>query len=382
MTARAQIELTGYGKTPTTIACNELYLDVGGVLRAGVIDHHLGLEEFDFPSTARMLLTLLQNPAGEHWPSSLETAQKIQLLRDSPDEVVIKTHRSPDFDAAVSCCLLIRYLDRKPIPDSIEKLVDAVDRADQGCFDDHPLANDIWYLFYWYLTEVNENQPSLHRFFSVIDQSLSDPLSPLVPKENHPLYRECASYLAALSGKYADHFQPLGISLPFFDDESSRFAQKGLVYIPLDDELRRNLQALKVLFRRTSDAIWAVQDPAACHGLGRLTLSVDGRLNYGLLGYGWTFEFLEKSLRRKLMDWRYPSRGGALRPGYRNADPWYDGRGHHCTIVDSPNSGTILNSFSKEDIIALFGRLKDCWPRLMHTCNRDRLTLAVNTGQS
>lgn len=30
------------------------------------------------------------------------------------------------------------------------------------------------------------------------------------------------------------------------------------------------------------------------------------------------------------------------RHGYRNADPWYDGRGHNFTIVDTPESGTVL----------------------------------------
>lgn len=31
------------------------------------------------------------------------------------------------------------------------------------------------------------------------------------------------------------------------------------------------------------------------------------------------------------------------RPGYRNNDPWYDGRGHNFTIVDTPAAGTVLS---------------------------------------
>ena len=30
------------------------------------------------------------------------------------------------------------------------------------------------------------------------------------------------------------------------------------------------------------------------------------------------------------------------RPGYDNADPWYDGRDFNYTIVDAPNSGTCI----------------------------------------
>ncbi|MBT5491004.1 hypothetical protein HOK00_01475 [bacterium] len=31
------------------------------------------------------------------------------------------------------------------------------------------------------------------------------------------------------------------------------------------------------------------------------------------------------------------------RPGYDIPDPWYDGRAHDYTIIDSPRIGTILN---------------------------------------
>ena len=41
------------------------------------------------------------------------------------------------------------------------------------------------------------------------------------------------------------------------------------------------------------------------------------------------------------------------RAGYDNADPWYDGRAHGFTIVDSPRSGTFLTA---EEIESLFSR--------------------------
>jgi hypothetical protein len=43
------------------------------------------------------------------------------------------------------------------------------------------------------------------------------------------------------------------------------------------------------------------------------------------------------------------------RPGYGNADPWYDGRAQGYTIVDAPRSGTMLTADEIESIFLLFG---------------------------
>ena len=56
-----------------------------------------------------------------------------------------------------------------------------------------------------------------------------------------------------------------------------------------------------------------------------------------------------------------PVRGEPLepRPGYRNADPWYDGRSHHYTILDSPRSGTLLTVEEIERLFLRFGRCRE-----------------------
>ena len=43
------------------------------------------------------------------------------------------------------------------------------------------------------------------------------------------------------------------------------------------------------------------------------------------------------------------------RPGYDMTDPWYDGRGHNYTIVDSPKTGTLL---SLEEILKIICKEK------------------------
>ena len=47
------------------------------------------------------------------------------------------------------------------------------------------------------------------------------------------------------------------------------------------------------------------------------------------------------------------------RAGYDNADPWYDGRAHGFTIVDSPRSGTFLTADGIESLFMKFGGLPD-----------------------
>jgi hypothetical protein len=44
-----------------------------------------------------------------------------------------------------------------------------------------------------------------------------------------------------------------------------------------------------------------------------------------------------------------------VRPGYANADPWYDGRAHGYTYVDAPRSGTLLTAEEIEAIFLRFG---------------------------
>ena len=43
------------------------------------------------------------------------------------------------------------------------------------------------------------------------------------------------------------------------------------------------------------------------------------------------------------------------RTGYSNSDPWYDGRGHGFTIIDTPRDGTFLSPEEIEDILIKYG---------------------------
>ena len=369
------IDFVKHGTTPTEVASNEIYLDVGGAFIPGVVDHHHDMGETFFPSTSRMIYTLLlSTQCSTLWPTSKATGERIRNFSASDETVVIKTHFNPDFDAVVSCYILKRYLSTGADLDLLNGLVEVVDRVDQGSYDKNPLINDLWYLFFWYFTNILKTDDIVCDFFNLIDLHIlnADRLTPL---ESHPEYQPLNQYFSSVEDRYKINFSSTGLTVPFFNAEKSQYGLKEVIFLSLDEDLRRDFQAAKILFRKKSKAIWVVYDPSACDGLGRLTLSVDGSLKNGLLGYGWVLEFLEKYLRKKMKDPRYPFRKGPVRAGYRNSDPWYDGRGHAYTIVDSPNSGTILSTLILDDIMGFVPFLNNNWSRLEAVFSKDRNAL-------
>jgi hypothetical protein len=82
----------------------------------------------------------------------------------------------------------------------------------------------------------------------------------------------------------------------------------------------------------------------------RCVISVAPDSKASLRGLGERLDAAESARRRAIHgeDDRVkdPVTGAARppRPGYANADPWYDGRGHHFTIVDAPHSGTVVSA--------------------------------------
>ena len=91
------------------------------------------------------------------------------------------------------------------------------------------------------------------------------------------------------------------------------------------------------------------RDPRRC------ILSVTPDSGASLRGLGGLLDEAESDRRRQVYgeDDRVidPATGSRKPPraGYDNADPWYDGRAHGFTIVDSPRSGTMLTADEIEE---------------------------------
>jgi hypothetical protein len=93
----------------------------------------------------------------------------------------------------------------------------------------------------------------------------------------------------------------------------------------------------------------------------RCILSVTPGNGVTLRGLGELLDQAESERRRQVygVDNRLidPATGEPLtpRPGWNNADPWYDGRAHGYTIVDAPRAGTMLSAEEIEEIFLKFG---------------------------
>jgi hypothetical protein len=101
--------------------------------------------------------------------------------------------------------------------------------------------------------------------------------------------------------------------------------------------------------------------PESANGRRRCILSVTPQSYASLRGLGTQLDEAEsaKRIAESGVDDRVvdPITGAPKtpRPGYPNADPWYDGRAHSFTIVDSPRGGTHLTADEIEHIFLDYG---------------------------
>jgi hypothetical protein len=118
----------------------------------------------------------------------------------------------------------------------------------------------------------------------------------------------------------------------------------------------RGLQPISLLTVRDPTSalfkVWARQDrrhapdghgfvmTSVQYGEHRFVVSVDPAAGVWLRGLGAALDRAETVKRARLGQ----PRTGPIRPGYDNADPWYDGRAaiHNYTIIDAPRAGTVL----------------------------------------
>jgi hypothetical protein len=93
--------------------------------------------------------------------------------------------------------------------------------------------------------------------------------------------------------------------------------------------------------------------------LCRHVISVDPSSGLALTDLGARLDERESAARERLRAQHGVdlTRTGEPRPGYANSDPWYDGRGHEYTIVDSPRAGSVLTVDEVREVMSeLFRR--------------------------
>jgi predicted Ser/Thr protein kinase len=358
---------------------DRLYLDVGNDLRPGVIDHHHRTAYTG--STAGLMLT---------HPRLVDEA--VLPGRQPGDPFTLVLHEKPDFDAVAAAYLAIEYLAAGTFPHGAEALARYADKVDEGVLG-LSLANPYsLYVAYLHLAGRAAMRPSV------------------MPAE---CWQECARAGVELVGYAVAESVRRGEALPAVD----AFACPGLfepedrLEVERDVEryrakladphtrARRHRLRLPGQFGGTVevDALtardvqnvgdpgrvaffkdWARTDAGHCpNGRGyqalsvfmsegprqvrRCILSVTPDSGATLRGLGALLDRAEAERRRHTYavdDREQDPASGARReprPGYANADPWYDGRAHGHTIVDSPRAGTVLTADEIETIFLHFG---------------------------
>jgi serine/threonine-protein kinase len=364
-----------------------LYLDIGGDLRPGVIDHH---HLYYYPGSAARLLV--------HRLALVDDSVRRDRRLGDPFTLIL--HQEPDLDALLSAYLARHYLSRRTLPAGTAVLCEYLDGVDAG----HP------------------GFTMRHRFtpytaFFVLRRR-AEQLESLSPAERwrwavlrgfDMLDRVCARAPGTLADLWAiDAFAPTLFTAAdrnLIDADHERYqrklkdrrtaARQASLSLPVQAGSGRD-SVPALLVRHVQDGNdpdaclffkdWARTDQARVQNrpgfvalsvfmdlgrswkvdeqtgpLGRAIISVTPASEVSLRGLGRRLEEAERDRRIALFakDDRDFDAAGQPRPprrGYHSPDPWYDGRAHHFTIIDAPACGSVLTADEIEGILLEYGQ--------------------------
>jgi hypothetical protein len=362
---------------------DRLYLDVGNDLRPGVLDHHYG--EAYGGSTTRLVVSNPDLVSGA-----------LQPPRDPTASFTIVLHEAPDFDSVASTYLAIALLTTGEFPPGTEAVACYADRIDEGSTGRTLSQPFSPYAAYMQLLNRHARlgrpadhshwrgcvQQGLDLLAYVLGCSLRDGVAlPSVDAFACPgLFdeddrRDVLADVERYHRKLADpatRARVVWLSLP------GQFGGR----VEVDTLQVRDVQNMDDPERCIFFKDWARSDfersPGGMGFLGlsvfmsespryprRCILSVTRDSGASLRGLASRLDATESERRRRVYgedDRLVDPATGLRRPpraGYNNADPWYDGRAHGFTIVDSPRSGTLLTAEEIEHIFSQFANARE-----------------------
>ena len=360
-----------------------IYVDVGNHLAPGVIDHHHE-ESGDTDSTVS---AIIRNPhlVSHHLLDALNRAYYSgQALEGREYVFTFGTHIHPDWDAMVSFYLADHLLRKGALPptavcDALRTAADSVDqgRAKAG---DNPFRPFLIYLYWqsqrmdWEGLLVNGKAliENLVSFTTECQRRAREDGRPGPTLDFTAPLDPAIGYAEERQALESDHDQFLR------DLETTTTEEVFLPYRSHKERLANAARPCQMLaFQRYPESVlfkyWAREGE---HGdlmvvpsfgrdgaLRRAVLSVRGESGYHLPYLGYALEQAEEEKRQRLGC----VRGG--RPRYpdnycTNDDPWYDGRGHHFTIIDAPRGGTVLDY---AEVLAVVRRIYDKPRQFLHS---------------
>jgi hypothetical protein len=350
-----------------------LYVDVGGSVQPGGIDHHQG--ELGAESASEIALRQPECSYGHLMPSWLRRAEEGTLVPGTVWQPAIVSHFNPDWDAVVASWLIKRLVEDGEFPAAAEALVGYSSEVDQGrlrldsSVPPHLFAPHLGYLALQNIVRGGErlsSEQQLREGWALVERVVDQ-----VRKATDPKRALCVGdFLPAAPGAtrwaddpdYADVRNLLAADSVLFETKDWRDDGRITIRLPhgetgepqdvpgfvLHQEPHSVLH--KYWVRSKGIPFYVCPYGEATDGVfPRVVLSLDPtgnvpgsrRTQHSLRGLGYRLEREEERTRTGEKGWD-DRRGRPRFPdGYcHNDDPWYDGRAHGWTIVDSPRSGT------------------------------------------
>ena len=282
---------------------NHLYLDVGNNLSKGIIDHH------HLHGTQKSATSLVY--------------ENENLIDKSTQTIVL--HQNPDLDCVASSYLATYFLQHNSFPLFSKELCEFLDKADFGLSLEHTI--------------------NLASLFSVLKTNIKSDED--IVKIGHELIEDMSTVgfdSGVILDKYSKEVLQLNDENNIFQNDLKNSEVKEFI---LQDRYTNKYRPLKALILRTPQSKLF---KSLARELGydllivvwnkkRTVISLKGDSYFTLESIGDKLNTLEKQKREKLnITIKEPNR-----EGYNIPDPWYDGRVHNYTIIDTPRFGTLLD---------------------------------------
>lgn len=386
--ATVTIDRSEHSGNEILIEPGEIFLDVGNRCTERILDHHHDPDKYD--SATRLVTERFDDLVAKP-------------LEDWTGPITLITHRKPDLDGCAAMFYVHERLSASPIDtNGWNKVVTLVSENDQGYLVP-PIEHSFPIVFralVWCWQDLNENDPE--RFvkefaFPLIRECLDLESSPSRSEtlwdriRTKPKYRTARMMLERAKADYEEdyrHSQKLQIFLPrqkwapppqghtpdplAGSTESFLAPERNLNgWSRVDGIIMHNPRSL--LFkelcrtdyinspRRRGFQLMLVHNSTG--GGGQHIISTDPMTGLSLKGLGADLESLEKQKENEHNRHRANHEGihterrlcSPGRHGYGVNDPWYDGRGHHFTIIDNPASGSVLTEEEVEEALWQYG---------------------------
>lgn len=356
-----------------------LYIDVGGALREGIVDHH---SDSDRNSCSAELAyrhrEAIYNHLMRDW---LRLHAEGRISQGTEWNPVLITHESPDWDSVAASFLTMHLIEEGDFPPYADALVHYAREVDQGRYScDLAIPESFYAIHLAYLTlqsgglgseqQLLSGLEGIRRSIGLIAAAREKALLPPIGSMEDLLpgnpgvtgWLEDAWFSSARETLTADRvsFQK-DLSRARIVEQVTLPSTEGGEVIPVPTfvaggPMESRLHKYWVRAHGYPFFICPYSGPNDSGELGtrgavfhRVILSIDP--NYEVHGrrphlpaLGFTLERLEAS-HRKARHGGIDDRSGAPRfgDGYcTNDDPWYDGRAFGHTIVDSPRCGTLI----------------------------------------